>query len=292
VTVREDSFVAPIADRLSRIDGVVAVALGGSRATGTQHAESDYDIGVYYRDAAPFLIADIVTLAEELSDEPDPVVTTFYRWGRWVNGGAWFTANGQWVNFLYRNLDQIERVIDNCCEGRFESDFYQQPPYGFHSYIYLAELSICRPLHDPQAVLAALKQRIAVYPPALKATIINRFLWGAEFDLQNARKYCERGDVYAACGCFSRIAASLVQIVYALNERYFITDKGALGQAEGFDRTPPDFRSVLERVLARPGASAAELGGSLLVLAELHQRLADLCGDLYSRPNFRASSDA
>jgi predicted nucleotidyltransferase len=35
------------ADRLSGITNVVAVALGGSRATGTHRPDSDWDFGLY-----------------------------------------------------------------------------------------------------------------------------------------------------------------------------------------------------------------------------------------------------
>ena len=135
-----------IVGRLSRIDGLVAVALGGSRAQGTYRPDSDVDIGLYYRDSSPFSVQDIVAVAEQISDDPHPVVTDFYRWGPWVNGGAWLVVRGQRVDWLYRSIDALERTIEACLQGQFESDYYQQPPYGFHSYVYLGELSICRAL--------------------------------------------------------------------------------------------------------------------------------------------------
>ena len=38
-----------LAERLAAIPGVVAVTLGGSRATGTAVEGSDWDFGLYYR---------------------------------------------------------------------------------------------------------------------------------------------------------------------------------------------------------------------------------------------------
>jgi predicted nucleotidyltransferase len=38
-----------IAARLGEIEGVVAVALGGSWARGEAHTGSDVDLGIYYR---------------------------------------------------------------------------------------------------------------------------------------------------------------------------------------------------------------------------------------------------
>jgi predicted nucleotidyltransferase len=43
--------VRELAERLMEIPGVVAVALGGSRAGGVIHPDSDWDFGLYYRDA-------------------------------------------------------------------------------------------------------------------------------------------------------------------------------------------------------------------------------------------------
>src|SRR5262245_47765245 len=40
-----------LADQLAAMPGVVAVALGGSRASGVADARSDWDLGVYYRGA-------------------------------------------------------------------------------------------------------------------------------------------------------------------------------------------------------------------------------------------------
>ena len=37
-------------ERLRWVDGVAAVVLGGSYARGTQHPQSDIDIGIYYRE--------------------------------------------------------------------------------------------------------------------------------------------------------------------------------------------------------------------------------------------------
>ena len=42
-------MVEHIAERLAAIPGVVAVTLGGSRATGTAVEGSDWDFGLYYR---------------------------------------------------------------------------------------------------------------------------------------------------------------------------------------------------------------------------------------------------
>jgi Nucleotidyltransferase domain len=39
-----------LADRLAEVQGVVPVALGGSRAQGTELLDSDWDFGLYHED--------------------------------------------------------------------------------------------------------------------------------------------------------------------------------------------------------------------------------------------------
>jgi predicted nucleotidyltransferase len=184
------------ADKAARLNGLVgelrglpriaAIALGGSQARALQRPDSDIDIGLYYREEEAFEPAPLRQLANRLDDAGQPVVTEPYEWGRWVNGGAWLSVGGDRVDILYRNIGQIERCIAEAECGRVLLDFDQQPPYGFSSVVYLAEVAACVALDDPQGILARLKERVAVYPPALKEGIINGHLWLAEFTLRYA----------------------------------------------------------------------------------------------------------
>ncbi len=287
------SFMVPdlaqeLASQLAAIKGVSAVVLGGSYARGRQRVDSDIDIGLYYREQVPFAIADIRRIAAQVNDTADPVVTNFYRWGPWVNGGAWLTVRGQRVDFLYRSIDHIERVVEECQKGVFQSDFYQQPPCGFHSYVYLAETDVCAVLHDEEGIIAALKRRIWPYPEPLKRAIINRFAWACEFDLSHGRKSAALGDAYVTIGCLTRCAAHLVQVLYALNERYFLTDKGALQEAAGFQVAPEDFAARAIAALLPAGANPASLTRAVAGADALFGDVVALCGGMYQRPSFTA----
>jgi predicted nucleotidyltransferase len=48
----DTQFPAYVAERLGELPGVMAVALGGSRAAGTQRPDSDWDFSLYYRDGS------------------------------------------------------------------------------------------------------------------------------------------------------------------------------------------------------------------------------------------------
>ena len=272
--------------QLSQVPGMAAIVLGGSYATGTQHAASDLDIGLYYSEARPFAIADIRRIAEAAAVQQPVTVTGFYGWGAWVNGGAWIhTAHGK-VDFLYRSLDHVERTIAEAEQGLARHDYDQQPTHGFYSVIYLAETRSCVPLYDPDRLIAALKQRVEVYPPRLKQQIIADALWVAEFTLIHARNFAAQGDIYNTAGCLTRMAGNLTQALFALNERYFMRDKQVLQTIAAFPNLPPDYLGQINHILACPGRTAEELTQTVGALEQTWRSVVALPGVHYE-PKFQ-----
>ena len=268
-------------ERLWWVDGVAAVVLGGSYARGTQHPQSDIDIGIYYRESSPFSIDAICQVARSLSNDGAPVVTDFYEWGPWVNGGAWISAQAGKVDFLYRNIDQVARTIDRAQQGIYEHDYNQQPTFGFYSVTYLGETEVCIPLVDPQGWIAGLKSKVEQYPPKLKSAVVTTELWSAEFALSFAEAHARRGDVYNTVGCLTRICGCLTQALFALNETYFMNDKGALQAVDGFYLRPSEYRERISRLLASPGNDPSKLAETVTSLRGIFSEVVGLSGDLY-----------
>jgi predicted nucleotidyltransferase len=267
-----------IAGRLGEIEGVVAVALGGSWARGEAHADSDVDLGIYYRPGNPPRITDLRLLAQELDDRhPPDAVTNFGEWGPWINGGGWLTIEGRRVDWLYRDLDLVELTIGECSAGR--PSVYYQPghPHGFHTHIYMGEIHYSRSLYDPVGELRALKNMTERYPPRLKEALIRRQLWEARFALETCRKSAARGDAFYVAGCLFRCAACMVQTLFALNERYLINEKGSVEVANSLPLRPDNFREIVDSVLARPGGSPQELEGSVGNIEGLLVAVEELC---------------
>jgi hypothetical protein len=274
-----------LVSHLSGIPGMAAVALGGSYASHTQHAGSDMDIGLYYHEAQPFSIAAIRRAAESISVDRAPIVTDFYQWGAWVNGGAWIhTAQGK-VDFLYRNIEHVQRTIDEAQQGESHHDYNQQPPYGFYSVIYLAETQICIPLYDPDEQIAGLKRQITTYPPELKHKIVMDTLWSAEFTLLHAQGFAAQGDVYNTVGCLTRAAGKMTQTLFALNERYFIRDKQVMESMAAFPILPEGYIAQVNQILACPGSTAGEMTRAVSEFGQVWRGVAALAGDLY-QPKF------
>lgn len=280
-----NAFLQGIVDALVEVDGLQAIVLGGSWASGTQRPDSDIDLGLYYSEDTPLDVDHLRRIANELNDFPDPEVTELGGWGKWVNGGAWLLIKGQRMDFIYRNIDFVSTIIDECNGGEMQFDYFQQPPYGFHSYIYCAETQQCKILYDPQQAIASLKSKVSRFSALLKSNIINGFMWHAEFSLEVAKKSVNTGDVYFVTGCLTRIASSLVQVLYALNETYFISDKRLERDVEQFSLKPQNFTMRLGHILGDTGCKSKKLSETLLSTQVLFAEVIELCKGQYT-PKF------
>src|ERR1700754_3622024 len=109
----DEGFLVYVTERLATLPRVQAVALGGSRATGTHGSDSDWDFAVYYRGSfEPAHLRDLGWPGEgsEIGD-----------WGGGVfNGGAWLTVDGRRVDVHYRDLDDVDHHLAEAREGRFQ----------------------------------------------------------------------------------------------------------------------------------------------------------------------------
>ena len=286
LSTEQHDLVSALVNRLAEIDGILAVVLGGSHARGHAQPGSDIDLGILYSEAAPFAIERLRELAEAVNDPPGPVVTGFYEWGPWVNGGAWLTISGQRVDFIYRNLEHLNRVIEEAEVGRYELDYAQQPPFGFFSATYLGETIVAIPLYDPQEHMAALKRRVAIYPEALRRAVMQDYLWAAEFGLAAfASKFAKRGDSYGTSACLTRAVNQLVLVLFTLNRKYLLNDKTALIEVSEFERAPQGFAERVQSTFANLGSTPAELLAAVESVERLFHETVALTEGVY-QPRF------
>lgn len=88
-----------VADRLAAVDGITAIALGGSLARGKAHPDSDIDLGIYYNPKQPPSLKVLSQLATELDDShASELIRAPGEWGAWINGGGWLKINGTAVD--------------------------------------------------------------------------------------------------------------------------------------------------------------------------------------------------
>jgi hypothetical protein len=208
--------VEHLADRLAEIPGVVAVSLGGSRATGTAGPDSDWDFGLYYRGTID--PADVAALGW-----PGRVFAP-REWGRLVDGGAWLSVDGARVDLCYRDLDVVLRWTAEAEAGRFEIQREVGYVAGIPTYVLAAELGLGR-------VLAGTLPR-PTFPAALRASAPPLWSQLAAGALHHAGVFARRGDRVAcvanaaqavlACG-WARMAADGR---WSVNEKRLVATAG------------------------------------------------------------------
>jgi hypothetical protein len=220
-------IISEITDGLKQIDGVHALVLGGSRARGTENPNSDIDIGIYYNANNGLDIAHLSRVASILDDDNrDNLLTEIGGWGPWINGGGWLKVNQKPVDFLFRDLNKVSKIIDQCLMGEITIDYQPGHPHGFINSIYLAEISLCKVLWDPSGIIGEMKSRTNPYPHVLQKAIIRKFLWEANFSLEIGLKGIYKKDLSYIAGCCFRSVSCLNQVLFALNETYWMNEKG------------------------------------------------------------------
>lgn len=136
--IPDAAFIGEVADSLQSLAGVEAVALGGSRAQGTHHAGSDWDVAVYYKDGFDPKSIRHLGWTGQISDVGG--------WGPIFNGGGKLTVDGHLIDIHYRDLQLIDKIHDDACRGEFTIEPLLFHQAGLPSYILLAELGINRTL--------------------------------------------------------------------------------------------------------------------------------------------------
>jgi hypothetical protein len=203
-------------------------------------------------------------------------VTGFGEWGPGVNGGGWLQIRGHHVDFLYREIGAVRQAIEDCVAGRPRSIYQLGHPLGFHVQIYAGEVHVCRPLFDPAGAIAQLKSGLRKYPEKLRTAAVTKHLFDAEFEIMIAAKPAERADVMYVAGCLFRAAGFMTLVLYALNRKFFLNEKGAMAESRGFAIKPARFHDAVARVLGNVGTIPAELSASVTSFQSLAAELREL----------------
>jgi hypothetical protein len=253
--------------------------LGGSRASGASHPTSDYDLGLYFREDAGLVVGRLLEAVKGRVDEPEAAaLTEVAGWGPWIVGGGWLTIDGKKVDLLYRPIELVGKVISDCRAGRVSMDYHPGHPHGFCSAIWMGEVALCRPLRDPQGVIADLKALALPYPDRLQEALIRSFQWEARFSIENAESAVLRGDPTYVAGCAFRSLACVAQVLFALTRRYLINEKGAIEAAARLPLTIPDLSERAASVWRDLGQRAFD--AALTELKSIDRELARLTAGL------------
>jgi hypothetical protein len=236
--------VEQLAAQLAAIPGVVAITLGGSRATNTAVEGSDWDFGLYYQNGLD--PADIVALGW-----PGRVFAPG-EWGRIVNGGAWLTIDGTKVDLIYRDLDEVLRWTTAAEAGKFEIQREVGYVAGIATYVLVGELALGR-------VLAGELPR-PQFPPKLRQTAPVAWSRLAAGALHFAEVHAGRQDRVACLANLGQAALATAQGRLASAGQWVLNEKRITDRA--------GLHAVQDR-LAQPGRDLPALVSDVRICLEL-----------------------
>jgi len=264
--------LAALAARLTAVDGVVGVLLGGSRARGDHTDDSDVDLGIYYRTELD--VAALNGMARDVAG-PDAEVTERGEWGPWVDGGGWLVIDGVHVDWLYRDVDRVRAAWTRAHRGDYDWNRQIGHPLGVPDFAYVGELALGIVLTDPVGELGRLREA-AGYPDALSAALVEN-LWEAEFLVTVAAKATSRGDAAYVAVCVSRALLLCAHAVHGRDRRWLANEKGAIAAAARLPHAPRGFEERAQALLGRLGGTPGELSASVAAAEVLVTEVRDRC---------------
>ena len=255
-----DDRLRDIADDLVSVPGVVGVMLGGSRARGAALPDSDVDLGLYYR--PPLGVSDLRRLARTLGEGRRPgepaELTVPGAWGPWVDGGGWLSIDGAAVDWIYRDLDRVNRSWQSARAGVYAFHFQVGHPLGVPDFAYAGEVALGVVLADPHGELTALQEQARVYPAELARAVVAG-LAEAEFLLDLLPKSASRGDVALVAGCLFRVVELCAHALHGKAGRWVINEKGLVQAAGKLPDAPEAFAERAQLLIGQLGTEPASL---------------------------------
>lgn len=224
---------------ISDWSGVEAIALGGSRAVGSDDRSSDYDIYVYCNGLPD--VSERNALFEKYCKRTE-AGNSFWEYEDDVT-----LLNGVDMDIVYRNPDGFVKEIADVADN-----FNARNGYTTCMWYNLVN---CRILIDKNGRLTNLKNKYErPYPALLKKNIIDRNMrllsgYLPSYDGQ-IRKAAMRGDLIGVNHRLTEFFSSYFDIIFALNEILHPGEKRLIGFCEcNCKLLPKNFKINIENVL-------------------------------------------
>ena len=217
-----------------------AISVGGSHGKDTWDSQSDIDFRLF-TDQAP----------SWLDKRPDVWKDYFAAIKRWQEAGV--IIDGVWC----RTIGEIDAALDGWLNGELKPVDLVWTIWGYHV---LPDIYHQSTIEDPYQIISGWKKRLSVYPARLKQAILEKNLNSLRYwrsDYHYAHKVT-RGDCVFLAGMSSKLVHEIIQILFALNETYFVGDGSNLSFVEKFKIKPPEFAAKVQQILYPAAPNALE----------------------------------
>lgn len=220
----------------SKVPGVAAIGLGGSRSIRTGDAGSDYDV-IIFSDADVEL--DHAAMRETVAALGGAMQTMRHKPGQSLLGEMYI--DGIKVELFFRRIPMIANEIARAREGKFTRVFNPLHVVGFVSTITISYATYVIPLWDPQGKLKRLIASAYPYPEALRVQMLKTFGSEAKIALNYAGKARSVEDAAHLAALYGRVIAAWGLVLFAANRRYPVIDKGGRRLVAALPNSPANY---------------------------------------------------
>ena len=241
-----------LADAVVTMPGVVAVGLGGSRASGLADEASDTDLYAFFRHPLPTAVDRHTALTAVFSAGDVREDTTFGLEDHVV-------LADHLIEVVYLDLDDLTHQVDHAYADGLADEGYAT------AFLHTVTSSIV--LADPAGDLATLRERLTTYPEATRRRMIATLpplldIYLAQLDTAAARQ-----DLTSVQQRRTHVQTVYFSLLFAVNRRYHPGEKRLLDHGESCPVRPADHRRRWTRV-CRLAADSPALRRELRTLVD------------------------
>lgn len=212
--------------------GRCAVTIGGSHGKGTFDERSDLDFRVF---------------CDEIIGAPRYWETE--EWRSFAQIVDRQRPQGIDIDYCWvRTVSEIESELDAWLNGRVVPVEKVWTLWGYHLLTDLANQMV---IDDPFGLVAGWQTRLTPYPRSLQRAVIEKHMgslnyWRSDYHYRNK---VERGDQVFLAGISSRLVHDMIQVLFAINNTYYVGDGNNLHYIEQFAVQPRNFTHRVKNLL-------------------------------------------
>lgn len=215
-----------IANNLKSLKNVKGISLYGSVGSGYIDKYSDIDIIAFCNK-----LPDIKKRKKILDKFTNDIM---------MNGGEWsqFRINGIEAVIHYKKISDVKRIL---------RIFFSKKSVGYqkdiNTLIYSTKI-----VYDPGGLLKKWKKRVEKYPQWLKKRVINQIRFAGGIFEEVFKSLVRNNKVWLDYSINYRIDYGIIQVLYALNEKYFSISKWFYKDIKKFKKLPKNCLKRIKKI--------------------------------------------
>ncbi|MCL2507700.1 MAG: DUF4037 domain-containing protein [Oscillospiraceae bacterium] len=231
-------------------NGSCSIALAGAHTKGTADADSDLDFYMIVEDVKPY--GEILEIIQSVADNVFSIYISSDFDETPYGGSIDFRYQGIPIETTVHTASRLSQRVNECLDGKFEIIPQTWTSNGYYTFIYLSELHFIQPLYDPNEVIKTYKSKLKQYPEKLRESIVDCFFerantWLNNFHYESA---IQRSDVLFTAPIVLHTILDMIQVIFALNRKYFYGDKKLQSALARMPYCPVELLDNLEFLLS------------------------------------------